>query len=110
MTEYIVGRRPDPSKPHIVVCGDKTVSANHCKIIPLGNELFSIEDSSSTNGTYVKEEGGWRRISTARVRANERIRLGTYATTIGELLHNANEAKGQLKLVRNPDTGAIEQE
>lgn len=110
MVEYFVGRKPDPKKPHVVVNGDKTVSANHCKITPLGDEVFKLEDSASTNGTYVKEEGGWRRISSARVKADERIRLGTYATTVGELLHNANEVKGSLKLMRNPNTGEIEQE
>lgn len=110
MVEYVVGRRPDQRLPHVIVSGDGTVSASHCKITPLGRDLFRLEDSASTNGTYVKEEGGWRRISSAKVRGDDRIRLGTYSTTVDELLHNANEVKGRVKLIRNPNTGEIEQE
>jgi predicted component of type VI protein secretion system len=110
MVEYIVGRKPDQKRPHVVVSGDNTVSANHCKITPLGGGLFELEDSASTNGTFVKEEGGWRRISSVHVNGSDRIRLGTFATTVSELLHNANEVKGRVRLTRNPDTGEIEHE
>ena len=110
MVEYIVGRKPDQRHPHVIINGDRTVSANHCKLTPLGGDVFKLEDNTSTNGTYIKEEGGWRRISSAHVKGSDRIRLGTYATTVSELLHNANEVKGRVKLTRNPNTGEIEQE
>lgn len=108
MAEYIVGRRPDTTRPHVVISGDTTVSSNHCRISSLGDGIYKLDDNTSTNGTFVKEPGGWRKITSTRVKAGDQIRLGTYVTTVSQLLVNAVETKSKLKVSRNPKTGEIE--
>lgn len=110
MAEYIVGRRPDTTRSHVVVSGDTTVSSNHCRISSLGDGVYKLDDNASTNGTFVKVQGGWSKVTSIRVRAGDQIRLGKYVTTISELLVNAVEIKGnsKLKFTRNPKTAAIE--
>lgn len=106
MTTYYVGRQPDPSRPRIVVSGDNTVSQNHCRITTLNDGSFDLEDSKSTNGTFVREPGGWRRVMHVQLRAGDQIRLGNYVTTIAHLIQNAIDAPAPVKFVRSP-TGVI---
>jgi predicted component of type VI protein secretion system len=108
MANYIVGRNPDVAIPHILVSGDTTVSSKHCVISPLGDGWFRIDDSSSTNGTFVKEQGGWRRVTSAKVRVEDQIRLGQHVTTVAKLISSAVEVKSKGRPTRNPETGEIE--
>jgi pSer/pThr/pTyr-binding forkhead associated (FHA) protein len=106
MQTYNVGRQPDPSQPRIVISGDKTVSQSHCRISSLGNGYFNLEDSRSTNGTFVREPGGWRRIERIQLRPDDQIRLGNHVTTIAELLKSAVDTCAPMKFVRS-DTGEV---
>jgi predicted component of type VI protein secretion system len=109
MADYLVGRNPGSSGARIVVSGDSTVSSRHCRISPLGDGAYKLDDTESTNGTFIKEQGGWRRVTSAKVRAEDQIRLGKYVTTVANLLVNAVDTKTKLRLSRNPRTGEIEQ-
>ena len=110
MADYMVGRKPDPTRPRIVVSGDnhETVSSNHCWLSSLGQGLYKLDDNASTNGIFVREQGGWRRVSSVKVRANDDIMLGKHVTTVSRLLANAIDTKENVKLRRNPKTGEIE--
>jgi predicted component of type VI protein secretion system len=108
MTSYLVGRNPDISGPHIIVSGDSTISSRHCRISSLGNGTYKLDDEASTNGTFVRDQGGWRRVTSVKVGADDPVRLGTYVTTVSQLLRNAVDTKSKFKVSRNPKTGEIE--
>ena len=76
MAGYVVGLNPDPAVSHIRVSGDTTVSSKHCFISALGDGWFKIVDASSTNGTFVREQGGWRKVTQSKVRIEDEIKLG----------------------------------
>jgi pSer/pThr/pTyr-binding forkhead associated (FHA) protein len=107
MTTYFIGRSPDPKKPRIVL-DDQTVSGRHGCLSDLGDGTYTLEDSNSTNGTYIRDRGGWRRINSANVRGDDEIRLGRYVTTVADLLRRAETKPARFKLVRNPKDGGIE--
>jgi hypothetical protein len=77
MVRYFFGREPDPTQPNIVINpNERTVSRQHGTIAAVGNGLYEVSDTDSAGGTYVREKGGWRRINTAEVHAEDEIRLG----------------------------------
>lgn len=84
------------------------MSSRHCRISSLGEGAYKLDDNVSTNGTFIKEQGGWRRVTSAKVRANDQIRLGKYVTTVAQLLAHAVDIKAKVKVSRNPTTGEIE--
>ena len=73
----------------------------------LDNGGFVLQDLNSSNGTFVRERGGWRRVATANLNIGDEVRLGTYTTTVGELLQNAVLTPGRARVERNPETGEI---
>jgi pSer/pThr/pTyr-binding forkhead associated (FHA) protein len=103
---YLIGREPDPTRPRIVL-EDRSVSRTHGSISTLGDGKYVIDDLKSANGTYVREKGGWRRIESANVRAEDEVRLGTYITTVNALLQRAVHTPARIKMERNPETGEI---
>jgi pSer/pThr/pTyr-binding forkhead associated (FHA) protein len=121
MAVFIVGRAPsEPGTP--IRVEDKTVSRNHCRLTEIGDG-FRLEDLNSTSGTFVSHQGNWKRVLSANVRLKTDIKLGNFATTIGDLLHRAgvtivpstspkppSKPQGQTvpaRFERNPDTGEI---
>jgi hypothetical protein len=72
--EVTLGRSPD----NIVVIPDPTVSRKHAVISTVGEGEVIIRDLGSTNGTYILEEGGFRRISEYRLPRDSLLRLGYY--------------------------------
>lgn len=109
MTTYIIGREPDPDSPRIVI-SDQTVSRRHATLCEEADGTFVICDTGSTSGTFLKTNGGWRRIMQANVRLGDSIRLGGVNTTIKELLDGAvirPEEESLLRVERNPETGEI---
>ena len=71
--EITLGRSPE----NIVVIPDPTVSRKHAVITVMGNEVV-VRDLNSTNGTYVLENGEFRRINEYRFSNEAMIRLGYY--------------------------------
>lgn len=71
--EITLGRDPE----NIVVIPDPTVSRKHA-IITVINDEASIKDLNSTNGTYILENGSFRRISEYKFRGETVVRLGYY--------------------------------
>ncbi|MCG2887344.1 MAG: FHA domain-containing protein [Vulcanisaeta sp.] len=89
--EITLGRSPE----NIVVIPDPTVSRKHAVITVMGNEVV-VKDLNSTNGTYVLENGEFRRINEYRFSNEAMIRLGYY--TIIKLLiveGSVNESTGK---------------
>ncbi len=64
-----VGRHPDSD----IFLNDVTVSRHHCRFMATGLEL-SIEDSGSTNGTYVNDE----RVDSAVLSAGDEVLIGRF--------------------------------
>lgn len=107
-TCYAVGRRPRSGETPILV-SDLTVSGQHCLLRPTGDG-WEIVDTDSTNGTFVRERGEWRRIDRARVVETDEVRLGAYLTTIAALLALAagdGRPAPRVRPERDPDTGEI---
>ena len=64
-----VGRHPESD----IFLNDVTVSRHHCRfVVTEGN--MSVEDSGSTNGTYVNEE----RVDQAGLKAGDEVMVGRF--------------------------------
>jgi pSer/pThr/pTyr-binding forkhead associated (FHA) protein len=64
-----VGRHPESD----IFLNDVTVSRHHCRFVTSGDEL-TVEDSGSTNGTYVNDE----RVDSARLEAGDEVLVGRF--------------------------------
>lgn len=64
-----VGRHPESD----IFLNDVTVSRHHCRFITKGDAL-SVEDSGSTNGTYVNDE----RVDSAELEAGDDVLVGRF--------------------------------
>jgi pSer/pThr/pTyr-binding forkhead associated (FHA) protein len=64
-----VGRHPESD----VFLNDVTVSRHHCRFVSNGNTL-TVEDSGSTNGTYVNDE----RVDSAELAAGDEVLVGRF--------------------------------
>ena len=88
---------------------DRTVSRTHGAIVVSGGRCV-LSDSDSTSGTFVRDSGKWRRISSAVVSLEDRVRFGAYVITVEELLslaEEATESPARSKIERDPETGQI---
>lgn len=63
------GRHPESD----IFLNDVTVSRHHCRFVLNGDEL-SVEDSGSTNGTYVNEA----RVDAASLAAGDEVLVGRF--------------------------------
>jgi predicted component of type VI protein secretion system len=111
MVEYFFGRNPDPDRPRIIIDnGERTVSRQHGTISPQGGGVYIVTDTDSAGGTFLREKGGWRRISTAKVQADDEVRLGKFVTSARQLMQLAKKnppAPVDYQIERDPDTGEI---
>ncbi|HXI06880.1 MAG: FHA domain-containing protein [Bradyrhizobium sp.] len=114
MATYIVRRANRDSRALIthqnsdIFINDETVSSVHGKIRDFGGGRYEFSDNNSTNGTYIREKRGWARISTAELSENDEIRLGTFQTSICDLLGlGAGPSSGRVRLERDPETGQV---
>lgn len=108
-TCYAVGRRPRSGETPILV-SDLTVSGQHCLLRAVVEGGWEIVDTDSTNGTFVRDRGEWRRVDRARVGETDEVRLGAYLTTVAALLALAPgdaRATPRVRPQRDPDTGEI---
>lgn len=64
-----VGRHPESD----IFLNDVTVSRHHCRFVVTGDKL-RIEDSGSTNGTYVNEQ----RVDSAELHAGDEVLVGRF--------------------------------
>lgn len=64
-----VGRHPESD----IFLNDVTVSRHHCRFLASGDTL-TVEDSGSTNGTYVNEE----RVDSAELEAGDEVLVGRF--------------------------------
>ena len=64
-----VGRHPESD----IFLNDVTVSRHHCRFSTNGEEL-TVEDSGSTNGTYVNDE----RVDSATLEAGDEVLVGRF--------------------------------
>ena len=63
-----------------------TVSRLHAEVIPLPDGRVYVTDCASTNGTFVHEDGRWRRISQEFAGAGARLRFGEVELSVPALL------------------------
>ncbi len=115
MTSYFVGRSPNADRNRIVI-SDLTVSGRHCTLTALEGGTCEIVDNNSTNGTFVRVKGSWQRISKAKVRDHDEVRLGAYITTVADLMRQAEPqppttatlpTPARTRFERDPETGEI---
>ncbi|MGB8360804.1 MAG: FHA domain-containing protein [Acidimicrobiia bacterium] len=64
-----VGRHPESD----IFLNDVTVSRHHCRFVVKGDSLV-IEDSGSTNGTYLNDE----RVDSAELSAGDEVMVGRF--------------------------------
>jgi pSer/pThr/pTyr-binding forkhead associated (FHA) protein len=64
-----VGRHPESD----IFLNDVTVSRHHCRFVSNGESL-SVEDSGSTNGTYVNDE----RVDSSELKAGDEVLIGRF--------------------------------
>ncbi len=64
-----VGRHPESD----IFLNDVTVSRHHCRFV-IADDTISVEDSGSTNGTYVNDE----RVDQAVLRAGDDVLVGRF--------------------------------
>lgn len=64
-----VGRHPESD----IFLNDVTVSRQHCRFVTKGSSL-TVEDSGSTNGTYVNDE----RVDSSTLSAGDEVMIGRF--------------------------------
>lgn len=63
-----------------------TVSRLHAEVIPLPDGRLYVTDCASRNGTFINEDGHWRRISQDFASSEARIRFGEVETRVSHFL------------------------
>lgn len=86
----IVGRseKADVSLPH------RSVSRRHAEVIPLPDGRVYVTDCATTNGTFVHDGSGWRRIAQDFAAADGRVRFGDVEMRVPLLLAETARAAG----------------
>ncbi|HEU4320884.1 MAG TPA: FHA domain-containing protein [Acidimicrobiia bacterium] len=64
-----VGRHPESD----IFLNDVTVSRHHCRFVTKG-DVLTVEDSGSTNGTYLNDE----RVDSAVLKAGDEVLVGRF--------------------------------
>ena len=63
-----------------------TVSRLHAEVIPLPDGRLYITDCASRNGTFINEDGHWRKISQDFASDRAHLRFGEVETSVPHLL------------------------
>ena len=77
------GRRAD------IRLRDSSVSRLHMELTLGSDGTLHVADRSSTNGTWIDENGRWKQIAQCKVRPADRLRLGDVRIEVAELLRRA---------------------
>ena len=117
MPNYTVRRDGNKTGDRISLGGDEihisnpTVSSLHGTLTDFGNGDYEFRDNGSKNGTFIREDGNWVRVASAVLQAGDEIKLGAFATTIGDLVGRSRAQPApknmKVKLERHPETGEI---
>ncbi len=102
---YPIGR--DAAAP--IVVPHKTVSRVHAEAIPLPDGRLYVTDCASTNGTFINEDGQWRRISQDFASPGARLRFGDVEVSVPDLLTQISRLQGS-STVGQTGTSSAEQE
>lgn len=99
---------------------DASVSRLHAELVVADDGMLHLGDCSSANGTWIEQEGEWKRVTQRAVALNDRLRLGSIDISVSELVGRAGSnigdaarahpAAGDLPsgpVRRNPKTGAV---
>lgn len=79
---YTIGRDTDAA----ITVPHTTVSRLHAEVIPLPDGRLYVTDCASRNGTFINEDGHWRKISQDFVGAEAQLRFGEVETSVPHLL------------------------
>jgi hypothetical protein len=79
---YRLGR----SRDNDFVIDDRTVSRYHALLSVAADGDLHLTDLGSTGGTFVREGGGWKRVTDRDVAAGNELRFGDYEIGVGPLL------------------------
>lgn len=82
---YIIGRRGN------IQLFDKTTSSRHAELVVLGDQMY-LTDLSSTNGTYVMEQGKRKRFKEGYINLEQTLSFGEHVCTVRELIARAEIA------------------
>jgi pSer/pThr/pTyr-binding forkhead associated (FHA) protein len=120
----VVGRANARSQPDIELpATEDTVGRRHAEVTVGANGDCYIVDLGSSNGTFVSDNGKWKKIQQSALSSGTPIRLGSYETTISGLLRFRRQAtppplptafvartqqQSARKPRRNPATGEVE--
>ena len=77
---YTIGRAAAITVQHT------TVSRLHAEVIPLPDGRLYVTDCASRNGTFINEDGHWRKISQDFAGATAQLRFGEVETSVLHLL------------------------
>lgn len=122
---YLLGRSPECD----IVIHDKSLSRRHAEVVCQEDGQVYVTDRASTNGSYVWDGSGWRKIRQVLLMPGDAVRLGDVELT-GKQLRDMcmrraakpsrqadNEERGRQKMengldpakkkVRDPMTGEI---
>ena len=97
---YTIGRDTAASIP----VQHETVSHIHAEVIPLPDGRVYVTDCASTNGTFLNEDGRWRRISQEFASAEARLRFGEVEVSVPTLLTRIAHLQG-VGTARTHETG-----
>ena len=95
-----------------VIVRSRKASRRHAEIEAAGDGAV-IRDCSSTNGTWVLGNGRWRRVKEAKVRMDDRVRIGSREASVRDWLRAAKarppaaDGRPSGPVARHPETGEI---
>lgn len=91
MRTWIIGR--DPSCE--LTLNEPSVSRRHAELRAEEGGRFEITDLGSSNGTWLRAGGEWRRITEpTSIGPEDPLRLGTMETTVVALIGGGDRASG----------------
>lgn len=88
---YIIGRLDPGDRPPrrgFLAVANRTVSHRHAELVVLGGSYF-LTDLGSRNGTWRVRNGRPERLPEGYVAPDERVRFGTFETSVEALLMRA---------------------
>ena len=102
---YAIGRDAAAA----VTVSHTTVSRLHAEAVPLPDGRLYVTDCASTNGTFINEDGQWRRISQDFASPGARLRFGDVEVSVPDLLTQTSRLQGSSP-VGQTGTSSAEQE
>ena len=86
MARFTIGR----DDTNDIIISDKSVSRQHAELYDLGDDVYKLVDSGSSNGTWCLGDAGWKPVISAELEADSMVKLGDYSTSVAALLMEAD--------------------